>query len=281
VVRKDGGNTDDRDEVNGYWVFALGVVVGILGVVVFTVTAPRTASRALDYALVAASPPLLMIGAVIRFPLQRLATTIAELSGLLTALGIVYFLVVFPEGWTLRGGNTAVNLLYGVGIVVIGLAAAFVPLVTTPVDRTAAEGAESAGTAAELKEAQTRIREPEDELTARKAELDAVRTSNARFELYADRGGDYRWRLHHRNGNIIADSGEGYASESGAEDAVERVQGYVSEAEALDVGQAAFEIYEDEVGEWRWRLRHRNGNVLADAGRGTRAAPTPKTPSTA
>jgi uncharacterized protein len=31
-----------------------------------------------------------------------------------------------------------------------------------------------------------------------------------RFELYRDAAGEYRWRLRHENGNVIADSGEGY-----------------------------------------------------------------------
>jgi len=91
---------------------------------------------------------------------------------------------------------------------------------------------------------------------------------NAEFEVYEDTAGQYRWRLRHENGNIIADSGEGYASKSGANDAVERVRKYAPEAHVLDIGSAAFEIYEDEGGAWRWRLRHRNGNVLADSGEG-------------
>lgn len=34
--------------------------------------------------------------------------------------------------------------------------------------------------------------------------------SLARFELFLDRRDEWRWRLVHRNGNIIATSGEGY-----------------------------------------------------------------------
>jgi uncharacterized protein YegP (UPF0339 family) len=34
----------------------------------------------------------------------------------------------------------------------------------------------------------------------------------------------HRWRLLHKNGNIIADCGEGYASESGAEDGINSVK---------------------------------------------------------
>jgi len=92
--------------------------------------------------------------------------------------------------------------------------------------------------------------------------------SNATFELYEDNRGEYRWRLRHDNGNIIADSGEGYADKRGAREAIERVQGYAPEAHALDVERAAFEIYEDNAEEHRWRLRHRNGNILADSGEG-------------
>lgn len=34
--------------------------------------------------------------------------------------------------------------------------------------------------------------------------------SLARFEVYRDKSDEWRWRLVHRNGNIIASSGEGY-----------------------------------------------------------------------
>jgi uncharacterized protein YegP (UPF0339 family) len=36
--------------------------------------------------------------------------------------------------------------------------------------------------------------------------------SKATFQIYEDRVGDWRTRLVHDNGNIIADGGEGYAS---------------------------------------------------------------------
>ena len=92
--------------------------------------------------------------------------------------------------------------------------------------------------------------------------------AGATFELYEDKAAEYRWRLRHRNGNIIADSGEGYASKSGAKDAIGRVRRYAPDADVLEVGNAAFEIYEDAGDEWRWRLRHRNGNILGDSGEG-------------
>jgi uncharacterized protein YegP (UPF0339 family) len=46
----------------------------------------------------------------------------------------------------------------------------------------------------------------------------------ATFELYVDKAGEYRWRLVHSNGNIIADSGEGYTTKDNAENGIESVK---------------------------------------------------------
>ncbi len=46
----------------------------------------------------------------------------------------------------------------------------------------------------------------------------------ATFELYRDTTGEYRWRLRHQNGNIIADSAEGYSSKANAENGIQSVK---------------------------------------------------------
>ncbi|MDL5361286.1 HVO_2922 family protein [Halalkalicoccus sp. NIPERK01] len=48
--------------------------------------------------------------------------------------------------------------------------------------------------------------------------------SQGRFEVYRDRAGEWRWRLVHRNGNIIADGGEGYSSKHNAIKGLRSVQ---------------------------------------------------------
>jgi len=48
--------------------------------------------------------------------------------------------------------------------------------------------------------------------------------SDATFELYADAADEYRWRLRHRNGNIIADSGEGYSRKADARNGLDSVK---------------------------------------------------------
>lgn len=54
--------------------------------------------------------------------------------------------------------------------------------------------------------------------------------SKATFELYRDRGGEWRWRLRHDTGNIVADSGEGYATKQKAKRGIESVKSNASDA---------------------------------------------------
>jgi uncharacterized protein YegP (UPF0339 family) len=45
-----------------------------------------------------------------------------------------------------------------------------------------------------------------------------------KFEVYADTGGHYRWRLKASNGQTVASSGESFASKSNAKEAAENVK---------------------------------------------------------
>ncbi|WP_372608177.1 HVO_2922 family protein [Halorientalis litorea] len=60
--------------------------------------------------------------------------------------------------------------------------------------------------------------------TVRVAMLASLQTSQAQFEVYEDNAGEYRWRLRHRNGNVVADSGEGYTRRTSVHDAIESVK---------------------------------------------------------
>ena len=46
----------------------------------------------------------------------------------------------------------------------------------------------------------------------------------AKFELYKDAKGEFRWRLKSANGQIIATGGEGYTSKAGAQNGISAVQ---------------------------------------------------------
>jgi len=69
-------------------------------------------------------------------------------------------------------------------------------------------------------------------------EVNAVVT---KFQIYQDRKGEYRWRLRARNGEIIADSNEGYSSKANCKHGIDLVKQQAASAEVEDhtEGQAA------------------------------------------
>ncbi len=291
-----------NDEVYGYWLFALGLIASVVGIAMFmySTTLPRPPAaeggtywmlREVGVVLAGIGVPLMLGGVAIRLPLRKLATQIVGIGVIICLAAILWFILVYPaSGWPVDTGHSGVIGLYTIGLVIIGLASVFVPLLSraeteTPSERAARE--ETERSSAETREALDRTRTERDEAeTAAKAasaELESLRQSKARFELYQDRGGGHRWRLRHRNGNIIATSGEAYASRQKCQQgmhsvirntlgaAVMTIEAVETEVETEPIeleSQASFELYEDAAGEWRWRLVHDNGNIIADSGEG-------------
>ncbi|MCQ4334974.1 DUF1508 domain-containing protein [Natronomonas sp. F2-12] len=335
------GDATNTNEVMGYWAFLVGVFLGLIGLILYSITVPATMSRGVGYSLAALAPALLMAGAVLRFPLRKTATTLVGVGLALTVAAVAWFLIVFPEGWSLTTGNPAVILSYVAGLAIIGIGGTVVPLATDPRDAALdasnrrAETAEEATRAArdnaaaakreseadsvgreealqsEIDQLRNALSESEsknagfqtevdEQQTARsdteadEAELavllNELRESESQFELYEDRGGAWRWRLRHQDGGIIASSSEGHATHDDAQRAMQAVRRDAHGATVLHVeseedlpepesgegfifadeveSQATFELYEDEGDKYRWRLRHNNGNMIAHGGQG-------------
>lgn len=58
--------------------------------------------------------------------------------------------------------------------------------------------------------------------------------SLARFEVFRDRGDEWRWRLRHRNGNVVATSGEGYTRKHNAWKGLRSVMRNAPEADVTE-----------------------------------------------
>ena len=310
------GEATTDDEVAGYWMFLLGLVVAVIGVLTFL---PSTflergegmfyTFRQLGYVLAALGLPLMLQGFIVRLPLRQRATRIAYVGVGICSLAIVWFVLAFPEGWSTTGGGTAtyIIVLYAVGLLVLGVGGLAVPLLTGPAPATRIEAAEARAETADAAAAEAgsrasaaaaRAEGAERELGEREAYLAELEASQARFELYEDRAEKWRWRLRHRNGNIVADSGQGYSSKGKAQQGLNSVRYNAHGAPLVRIepepeepvpveedvtaaenppedlaplgseSQAEFELYEDRADEWRWRLVHDNGNVIADSGEG-------------
>ncbi len=72
-----------------------------------------------------------------------------------------------------------------------------------------------------------------DELSSPVGAADASQTL-AQFEVFRDRDEEWRWRLRHRNGNIIATSGEGYTRKHNALKGLQSVMKNAPEAELTE-----------------------------------------------
>lgn len=59
--------------------------------------------------------------------------------------------------------------------------------------------------------------------------------NHARFEVFSDSAGEWRWRLVATNEEIIAASGEGYASKQGAKRGVQSVKRTAPDAAVREI----------------------------------------------
>ncbi|ELZ22684.1 hypothetical protein C475_16321 [Halosimplex carlsbadense 2-9-1] len=308
VYRRRVGEPTTHDEVRGYWVFLTGLVLGTLGIILFLPSASAVGSsgftlREASLFVSAVGLAMLVAGPIIRLPLQPWANYAAYLGQAVCFAAAVWFVTIFPSGWSVQTGSQPVIVLYAAGLAIITFVGLIAPLVVG-VTREDLEASE--GRAAELESELASVREERDQLeseleasreeteagTAAQADiqatLDSLYESQARFELYEDAGEQWRWRLRHRNGNVIADGSQGYTRKHNAQKGMQSVRRNVLGATTLlferetDLpeadeefepveereSEATVEIYEDNAGETRWRLVHANGNVIGDGSEG-------------
>lgn len=95
---------------------------------------------------------------------------------------------------------------------------------------------------------------------------DAQDAAKMKFEVYADKAGEFRWRLKAKNGETLATAGQGYKAKADAKHGVELVQKSGAAGSKL-----TYEVYEDAKKEQRWRLKSANGQVVASSSEGYKA----------
>ncbi|QRV14328.1 DUF1508 domain-containing protein [Haloterrigena salifodinae] len=108
-----------------------------------------------------------------------------------------------------------------------------------------------------------------DDLPAAVDEAMADGGTELEFDEVADQtppGPDWNWRLVTEDRDVVAASTEPHPDAESATEAIERVRQQASEADLIEFEHAAFQVYEADDGEWRWRLIDEDGNVLADSG---------------
>ncbi|MDZ7688871.1 MAG: HVO_2922 family protein [Halobacteriales archaeon] len=233
------GEPRSDQEAHGYWIFALGLVLGFLGLVVLafsTMPEPRSSAafnrRQIAAILGGIGMPLLMLGVVYRLPIKKTADRVALLGTLVCIAALVAFVVYYPFNWNVASGSEAADYsaiitgVYGIGLLIIGFAALVMPSIVESrqarLEEREDEVFEREGKVTGREEEVTRREEEVSEREDRVAEEPAM--SKAKFEMFKDKKGEWRWHLRHQNGNILADSGEGYSTKQKAKQGLESVR---------------------------------------------------------
>jgi uncharacterized protein YegP (UPF0339 family) len=84
-----------------------------------------------------------------------------------------------------------------------------------------------------------------------------------KFEVYQDASKEFRWRLKAGNGEVLATAGQGYKAKTDCQKGVQRIK--------TEYDKLAFEVYEDNANEFRWRAKAANGQVVATSSQGYKA----------
>lgn len=130
----------------------------------------------------------------------------------------------------------------------------------TPEGRTVATGTDQGSSAGQTRQTVESFKTNADG-------AEAVELPDQEFELYKA-GGAWHWRLVDERRNVRAHSVDEYDSRSEAADALEHLRANVPDADLIEFERSAFQIYESDEGQWRWRLIDEDGNVLADSSEG-------------
>ena len=86
------GRATNANEAIGYWTFVLGILTGLLGIVLAMLSSsPGELIRGAGIALASLGLLMLMIGPILRLPLERRATLLSYVGAAISLLAIMWF----------------------------------------------------------------------------------------------------------------------------------------------------------------------------------------------
>jgi len=265
------GEPTNTDEVYGYWVFIVGVVLAVVGFLRYALnTGGGPGDRLLGYVLAGGGVVLLLGGAIYRLPLGRPATGLTYLGGILGLAAIAWFTTVFPGEWVIGGSTADLDiLLYLAGLAVMSAGAVFAPVLPGRAEQEAEERGREIDRLREALEERERERTVE-ELRSR---LDEAETEAADREETAR--GD-REELERTLGAVRE---ERDALERELEATDERASVAELRLSEIENSQGTFELYENAGASGAGGSFTATGTARVTRARGTPGAARPGTPS--
>jgi len=241
------GDADSAKDVYGYWVFIVGYLSGMLGVIVYILGPAQSRSttnfllREISFSVSAFGLAIALFGIVLLLPVRRRGIQ-ASVVGLAVALGgVVLFLQAYPGDWTPAQGEPTVMAVYAIGCGMLAGITALVPVLT--------------GERAMLVEAEGIDEHPP--IMLGEAEEDAM------FAVHRDDYGDWTWNVVHEE--AMASATGSARTRPDAEDAIDDLKEQIGNARLLEITTAAFRLYESAEDGWKWLLMRDDGGVVAES----------------
>lgn len=244
------GEPGSKRDVYGYWIFVVGAVIGIAGMLIYQVEqalfAPNLAIREVAIILAAVGLPLSFTGIIVLLPVRRRAIQ-ASIIGLLITFAAVYlFTRVYPQAWYVGPDYSAeIIAVYTVGIAILAAVAMLVPIIT--------------GEKGLLVEPEIGIGRDRPPLMVGETDRDAI------YSIYKTTSLDWAWRIIQRD--AIGESGQRAPTDTDARLALESIRPKLGRAGLLEITTAAFRLHrtdtDTDTDGWRWTLVREDGSVLA------------------
>lgn len=243
------GEPESKRDVYGYWLFLLGSVAALVGVLIYQVEQAvfpgNFQIRQVAIVLSAVGLAILLFAIVILLPVRRRGMQASTVGLAIASVSIVAFTRVYPSAWYVEPDYSAEIIAaytFGTGIIV-GVAV-LVPVLT--------------GEKGLLVEPEIGLGNEEAPILVGDATRDAF------FTIYEAPSNEWIWRAIQRD--AIGQSVTTTATDTDARMEVEAFREKISSAGLLDITTAAFRLYRTEDGGWQWSLVEDDGDIVARSG---------------
>ena len=240
------GEPSSKRDVYGYWLFLLGSLAGLVGVLVYQVEQALFPGnfeiRQVAIVLAAIGLALAVLGIVVLLPVRRRGMQ-ASVVGLLIAVGgIAAFVWAYPWAWYVTEIDYSAEIIavYSLGVGIIVAVAILVPVVT--------------GEKGLLVEPELGLGEDDPPILVGDVQRDAF------FSVYRTPSKEWTWRTIQRD--AVGQSARTTATDTDARMDVEAIREQIAGAGLLDITTAAFRLYRTEDDAWQWSLVEDDGGIV-------------------
>ena len=269
------------DEVYGYWLFVAGGLIAVIGMGLFFLSVSLNTGRGIPYLFAATGLTTAVTGLVVGQSLHKRAQQLVYVGFAVCLAALAWFLVAFPEQWSLDSATTQQIIgLYTVGVAAISLSGAIAPVTVGQSDARKEIEAELQAAREKVETTEDTVSELREEHADAESEMEALKSELRRIheevlpelreerEIVIERFEELQDELETARETVETAREERDTARARVQEARSEIATLETRLERFDTSDATFDVYRDAADEWRWRLVHQNGNIIATSGEG-------------